>query len=73
LFSISRADRITFPKKVVPKTDGDFKETGDTLKVPFVSANAGMHKISCVFQFSVCSDKNCFMEKADLDVEVTVQ
>lgn len=64
---------ITFPKKILKKTDGDFKETLGTMKVPFTAASAGKQKIAGVFQFSVCSDKNCFMEKAELDVEVDVK
>lgn len=64
---------LSFPKKVLKKEDGKFEETKATLKVPFVAANAGKQKISGTFSFSVCSDKNCFMEKADLDVEVDVK
>jgi hypothetical protein len=71
-FKVKDADGITFPKKVLERKDGDFKETGATLKIPFVAANAGKQKVSGEFKFSVCSDKNCFMEKADLDVEVNV-
>ena len=63
---------ITYPKKVLEKKDGDFKETKASLKVPFVAANAGKAKVSGVFAYSVCSDKNCFMEKAPLELEVTV-
>lgn len=64
---------ITYPKKVLKKEDGKFEEKGASLDVPFVAANAGKAKVSGTFQFSVCSDKNCFMEKAELEVEVDVK
>lgn len=64
---------ITFPKKILKKEDGKFEEHEATLKIPFVAANAGKAKIGGTFSFSVCSDKNCFMEKADLEVEVDVK
>lgn len=63
---------VTFPKKVLKKEDGKFEEAKAVIKIPFVSANAGKQKIAGTFSFSVCSDKNCYMEKAELDVEVTV-
>jgi len=64
---------ITFPKKILKKDDGKFEEKGATLDIPFVAAKAGKAKIAGTFQFSVCSDKNCFMEKVDLDLDVDVK
>ena len=64
---------ITYPKKILKREDGKFEEKGATLKIPFVAANAGKQKVSGAFHFSVCSEKNCFMEKVDLDVDVDVQ
>jgi len=64
---------VTFPKMVLKKEDGKFEEHQATIKIPFTAANAGKTKIAGVFSFSVCSDKNCFMEKAELDVEVDVK
>lgn len=64
---------VTFPKKVLKKDDGKFEEKQGSLKIPFVADKAGKAKIAGTFQFSVCSDKNCFMEKAELDVEVDVK
>ena len=61
---------VTFPKKVLKKEDGKFEEKAASLDVPFTVAKAGKAKIAGTFQFSVCSDKNCFMEKADLELEV---
>ncbi len=66
-------DGVTFPKKVLKKEDGKFEEHVATLKIPFVAANAGKAKIAGTFSFSVCSDKNCFMEKAELEVEADVK
>jgi hypothetical protein len=67
------ADGVTYPKKVLKKEDGKFEEKLGTLKIPFVADKAGKTKVAGVFQFSVCSDKNCFMEKAELDVDVDVK
>lgn len=64
---------VTFPKKVLKKEDGKFEEKAASLDVPFTAAKAGKTKIAGTFQFSVCSDKNCFMEKAELEVEVDVK
>lgn len=64
---------LTYPKKVLKKEDGKFEEKGASLEVPFVAANVGKAKVGGNFQFSVCSDKNCFMEKVDLEVEVDVK
>lgn len=64
---------VTYPKKVLKKEDGKFEEKGATLPVPFTVAKAGKAKIGGTFQFSVCSEKNCFLEKVDLEVEVDVK
>ena len=64
---------VNFPKKVLKKEDGKFEEAKASLKIPFVAEKAGKTKIAGLFQFSVCSDKNCFMEKAELDVEIDVK
>jgi hypothetical protein len=67
------AEGVSYPKKVLKKEDGKFEEKEGSLKIPFVADKAGKAKIAGTFQFSVCSDKNCFMEKAELDVEVDVK
>lgn len=64
---------VTYPKKVLKKEDGKFEEMQATFAVPFVAANAGKAKVGGTFHFSVCSDKNCFLEKVDLDVDVDVK
>ena len=64
---------LTFPKKILKKDDGKFEEKGATLDVPFVAAKAGKAKVAGTFQFSVCSEKNCFMEKVDLELEIDVK
>ncbi|MBI2392211.1 MAG: hypothetical protein HYV09_21670 [Deltaproteobacteria bacterium] len=64
---------VTYPKKVLKKEDGKFEEMQATFGVPFVAANAGKAKIGGTFHFSVCSDKNCFLEKQDLEVDVDVK
>lgn len=64
---------LTYPKKVLKKEDGKFEEKGASLDVPFTAAKAGKATIAGTFQFSVCSDKNCFMEKIDLELAVDVK
>lgn len=44
-----------------------------TIKVPFTPTRAGQVKLAGKLSFSVCSDKNCLMEKVDLEVTVDVK
>lgn len=67
------APGVTYAKKVLTKADGKFEEMTATIEIPFTAANAGKAKVGGLFQFSVCSDKNCFMEKVDLELDVDVK
>ncbi len=66
-------DGIKYPKTVLQRADGTFKEKEGSFKVPFIAAKAGKTKVSGTFHFSVCSDANCLMEKLDLDLDVDVK
>jgi hypothetical protein len=43
-----------------------------TLSVPFIASSAGDKTISGVFQFSVCNETTCKIQKQNLTVTVTV-
>lgn len=61
---------VRFPKPILKREDGAFEEKKGSFKVPFVATRAGKVTISGVLSTSVCSEKNCLMEKIDLEVEV---
>lgn len=68
------ADGVTYPKPLLKKEDGkwDDKKKG-SFTVPFVAAKAGKAKVAGTLSLSVCSDANCIMEKAPLEIEVAVR
>jgi hypothetical protein len=68
------AEGVTYPKPLLKKEDGkwDDKKKG-SFKVPFVAAKAGKVKVAGTLSLSVCSDANCIMEKAPLEIEVAVR
>jgi hypothetical protein len=68
------ADGVTYPKPLLKKEDGKWgdKKTG-SFTVPFVAAKAGKAKVAGTLSLSVCSDANCIMEKAPLEIEVAVR
>jgi hypothetical protein len=64
---------VTYPKNVLKRDDGTFKEKEATFRFAFVPQKAGKYVLSGTVSLSVCDDKKCLMEKVPLDVEVTVQ
>jgi hypothetical protein len=68
------AEGVTYPKPLLKKEDGkwDDKKKGG-FKVPFIAAKAGKVKVAGTLSLSVCSDANCIMEKAPLEIEVAVR
>lgn len=74
-----------YPFKFTPKENDDVGYKGPTgkdggsfdakkavLRVSFTPKKSGTVKIAGKVSLSVCSDKNCLMEKQELDREVTV-
>ena len=66
------ADGVTYPKKVVPRGDGTYEEKRAVLPVPFVPTKTGDLMVGGLFSLSVCTDANCLMDKARLEVSVKV-
>lgn len=64
---------VKYPKAVLKREDGKFEDKTGGFSVPFVASRAGKAKISGKLSVSVCSDKNCLMEKLDLELDVDVK
>lgn len=67
------AEGVSYPKPLLKKEDGKFEKTKGSFEVPFVAAKSGKAKVAGVLSLSVCSDANCIMEKAPLEIEVAVK
>lgn len=64
---------LSYPKPVLQRADGQFEEKRAVFNVPFVASQAGNFNVGGTFHMSVCSENNCLVEKAPLDVTVNVQ
>jgi hypothetical protein len=60
-------------KGPVGREAGQFDKTKAVLTVPFTPTKAGPVVVGGKLALSVCSDKNCLMEKQDLEVPVAVK
>lgn len=68
------SEGVKYPKPVVGRDDGTFEQKKATLKVPFVVENAAVStRVGGTFSLSVCSEANCLMDKANLEVAVKVE
>lgn len=65
-------DGVKYPKPVVGRDDGSFEQKKATLKVPFITDNASA-KVGGTFSLSVCSEANCLMDKANLELPAKVE
>jgi len=66
------ADGVAYPKPVVERSDGEFAEKTAVFKLPFVPAHSGTFVVGGVFHMSVCSPTSCVVQKAPLDISVSV-
>ena len=66
------ADGVSYPKAVVRRDDGTFEERRAVLPVAFVAAKAGTANVGGVLSLSVCTDANCMMDKAPVEIAVSV-
>lgn len=69
----SPAEGVSYPKPVLERADGQFQEKTAVFTLPFVAARAGKFALGGVLNLSVCSPANCIVQKAPLDLSVTVQ
>lgn len=60
-------------KGPVGREGGQFDKTKAVLTVPFTPTKAGSVVVGGKLSLSVCSDKNCLMEKQDLELPVAVK
>jgi hypothetical protein len=66
-------DGLTYSKSVLERADGQFEEKTAVFTLPFVASHAGAFNVGGVFHMSVCSPTSCVVQKAPLDISVTVQ
>lgn len=67
------AEGVQYPKAVVRREDGTFEERRAVLSVPFIASNSGEVKVGGVMSLSVCTDANCLMDKAPIELTVKVE
>lgn len=64
---------VKFSKAVLKREDGTFDTHKGSLKIAFTPAKGGKATVSGVLSFSVCSEKNCLMDKVELETTVDVK
>jgi hypothetical protein len=67
------ADGVSYPKPVLERADGQFEEKTARFTLPFVASHSGKFTVGGVLNLSVCSPTSCIVQKAPLDVSVTIQ
>ena len=67
------AEGVSYPKPVLERADGQFEEKTAVFNVPFVASHAGQFAVGGVLSLSVCSPASCIVQKAPLDVTVTIR
>jgi hypothetical protein len=67
------AEGVSYPKPVLERADGQFDEKSAVFSLPFVVGHAGKFAVGGVLNLSVCSPASCIVQKAPLDVTITVQ
>jgi hypothetical protein len=67
------SEGVTYPKPVLERADGQFDEKKAVFNLPFVSSHTGKVDVGGVFHLSVCSPGSCIMQKAPLEISVTVE
>jgi len=67
------AEGVSYPKPVLARADGQFEEKTAVFTLPFVAGHAGKFAVGGVLNLSVCSPASCIVQKAPLEVTVTVE
>jgi hypothetical protein len=68
----SGVDGVTY-KGPVGREGGKFEQTKATITVPFTPTKAGKLPVGGRLSLSVCSDKNCLMDKVELSLDIDVK
>lgn len=72
-FTPKEAEGVKFSKDKFGRDDGTFETTKAVIRVKYTPGKDGKVSVGGKFALSVCSDKNCLMDKKDLDLDVTVK
>jgi hypothetical protein len=64
---------VTFEQTELARGDGVFAKEGARWKVRFAGAHAGQVKIATAMALSVCTKKECVIDKVELELPVTVK
>lgn len=72
-FVPKESEGVKFSKEKFGRDDGSFEATKAVIKVAFTPNKSGQVSVGGKFSLSVCSDKNCLMDKKDLAIDVTVK
>lgn len=66
-------DNVAYDKDVLKREDGHFEESTGGFKVGFSASKAGSYNVGGTLSLSICSEKNCLMEKVAVDTDVIVK
>ncbi|MCS6902108.1 MAG: hypothetical protein RMJ98_20990 [Myxococcales bacterium] len=72
-FTPKESDGVKFSKEKFGREDGTFEASKAVIKVAFTPWKSGQVSVGGKFALSVCSDKNCLMDKKDLALDVMVK
>ena len=64
---------VTFEKKEFTRGDGTISKNEARFKVKFAAAKSGTAKVGGLLAFSVCTAKECVVDKVELTVPVTIR
>jgi len=64
---------VTFEVPELSKKDGKYTKTDAHFELKFVGARAGVARIGGTMALSVCTKKECIVDKIELEVPVTVR
>lgn len=64
------SDGVKYAKEKFGREDGTFEATKAVIRVKFTPTRSGEVKVGGKFALSICSDKQCLMEKKDLELSL---
>jgi len=72
-FKLADSPGVSFADKIVTKDKAKVEHMKVTMPVAFTPDDSGQRKISGLFQFSVCSEDKCLIEKRNLALDIDVE
>ncbi|MFO0678508.1 MAG: hypothetical protein U0169_18365 [Polyangiaceae bacterium] len=70
---VAPVEGVKLAKESFKRADGTFDEHTGTFVIAFTPSKAGKVKLASKFNLSACSEKDCLMERPDLELEVDVK